>query len=161
MAAYRQAWATLVHAVPALADLPVGDPWTKLDEASMASWRDAWTSGVRAGAAYENLRQAVLAPSRVCGTCDGFGLVRGGSPDETPASSRRARPVVGLGPSPRWRLSSPNRLQHGHAKGDRNRLVRTIASVRYNRYHSCQPPLRHSPQGHGPPPPCEGGGGLF
>ncbi len=97
MAAYRQARATMVQAVPVLADLPVSHPWTKVDEAAMALWCDAWTAGVRAGAAYEQLRQAVLGPTRVCGACDGFGIAGKGAPDVHADAYERCRACGGVG----------------------------------------------------------------
>ncbi|MDP9356562.1 MAG: hypothetical protein M3R02_14995 [Chloroflexota bacterium] len=97
MATYRQARATMVQEMPALADLPVSHPWTQLDEASMSLWCDAWTAGVRAGAAYEHLRQAVLGPTRICGICDGFGVVGNGAPDAHANEYERCRACGGIG----------------------------------------------------------------
>ena len=77
-AAYRQARAAVYAAMPFLRDLPFDHPWHKLDEAAYAWATVAGMRGIAAGAKYEQLRQALVGPRRLCGRCDGLGALAGG-----------------------------------------------------------------------------------
>lgn len=79
-AAYVQARAALVRAYPAFATAGVGHPFTRLDEAAF-SWRvGAYLDGLRAGAAYEHFRLALVGTQQVCLTCHGLGTIVPGAP---------------------------------------------------------------------------------
>jgi len=80
MAASKQAFDALFDAEPALRDVPYDHPVHKLDEAGLAQWVTAWMAGVRAGAADEHLRQAMVAPRMLCARCHGHGRLWAGRP---------------------------------------------------------------------------------
>lgn len=81
MAEYKQALLRVEDAFGVLPrDLPFGHPLQDLDEAALAMWCVAWMAGVRAGAAYEHLRLAMIAPVETCRGCHGHGRTWGGSP---------------------------------------------------------------------------------
>ena len=75
--AYKQALDRLLDLHPALRDeRGFGCPVSRLDEAAMGMWVMSWMAGVRAGAAYEHLRLALMEPLSVC-RCNGHGHLRG------------------------------------------------------------------------------------
>lgn len=80
MADYKQAFDALFDAEPALRDVPLDHPVHRLDEAGLAMWVTAWMAGVRAGAAYEHLRQAMVTPRHICERCHGHGRLWEGGP---------------------------------------------------------------------------------
>lgn len=81
MAAYKQMYnAALAALGVSLADLPFDHPVVKLDEEALGLWVHAWMAGVRAGAASEHLRLALVTPQRVCPECHGHGRFWAGSP---------------------------------------------------------------------------------
>ncbi len=73
VAAYLQARAAMVQALPLLADLPSHHPWHLLDEVAFAWAGRCYMKGVAAGAAYEQLRRTLVGPTRSCPTCFGHG----------------------------------------------------------------------------------------
>lgn len=82
MARYKQAYDALLDAVPPALD---GDEAIEralqdLDESALALWSAAWMAGVRAGAAYEHLRLALIVPATVCEGCHGHGRTWNGRP---------------------------------------------------------------------------------
>ena len=79
MAAYKQALAALYRDLPILRSVPHDHPINRLDEAALSAWSAAFAQGVRAGAAAEHLRLALLGGSRECRRCQGHGAVWGGS----------------------------------------------------------------------------------
>lgn len=80
MAEYKRVYNALLNALPALRDAPFDHPVYKLDEAAMGVWVGSWMAGVRAGAAYEHLRQAMVTPRMGCPRCHGNGTLWGGTP---------------------------------------------------------------------------------
>lgn len=81
MALYKQAVAAMVDLYPELRDPPSLDhPFNRIDEAAMAMWVVSWMAGVRAGAAYEHLRLALVAPRQQCRRCHGHGRLWAGTP---------------------------------------------------------------------------------
>ena len=96
MAGYKQAREAMVDAMPLLDDLPADHPWVEMDEAALGLASHAWMAGVRAGAAYEHLRLALLSPTRVCRRCEGAGPLRLDRGDHYPhGGPRRACPDCG------------------------------------------------------------------
>ena len=82
MAAYKQALNALIDQYPEMVDPPGYDhPITRLDETALNMWCAAWMGGVRAGAAYEHLRLAMVTPRQVCTRCHAQGRLWGGRPD--------------------------------------------------------------------------------
>ncbi len=79
LAAYYQARAALLRDVPILADLPFDHPWHAMDTAALNMASGAWMAGVRAGAKYENLRTALVGPTRICRRCQGIGSLAAGA----------------------------------------------------------------------------------
>ncbi len=73
VAAYVQARAAVLRDLPLLASLPYDHPWHKLDEAAFNWAGAAYMKGVAAGSAYENLRRALVGPTRSCPRCFGVG----------------------------------------------------------------------------------------
>ena len=82
MAAYKQAHLGLLDLAPGLLGdgTPGGDALNAMDEAALALWCGAWMAGVRAGAAYEHLRLAMIAQTSVCDRCHGGGRLWSGTP---------------------------------------------------------------------------------
>lgn len=74
---YKRARLELVTLLPELGDVPGDHPFIRLDEAVYAIWGDAWFEGLRAGAAFENLRRELLGAQQSCIACDGLGVVDG------------------------------------------------------------------------------------
>jgi hypothetical protein len=68
----RQRLAALVPSVPLLGDLD--NPWWKVDEAVTALTMESFEAGIRAGAAAEHLRLALVGPARDCRACEGRGF---------------------------------------------------------------------------------------
>ena len=84
MAEYKQAVNALIDRYPELREQE-GEPpesrlLTRLDEAAITMWTLSWMAGVRAGAAYEHLRLAMVTPRRLCPACHGEGRLWGGKP---------------------------------------------------------------------------------
>ncbi len=73
MAEYKQAREAVLTSLPLLRDVRSDHPWHKMDEAALGMWITAWAAGIRAGAAYENLRLALVGPRRLCRACHGIG----------------------------------------------------------------------------------------
>ena len=69
-AEYVQARAAVLRQVPILEGLSA---WHDMDEASFGWSCRAYMEGVAAGAAYENLRRALVGPVRGCARCWGVG----------------------------------------------------------------------------------------
>src|SRR4051812_35941429 len=61
-ARYHRARHAMAREVPALHEARNGHPWHETDEAALALWHEAFAAGLRAGAAYENLRLALIGP---------------------------------------------------------------------------------------------------
>lgn len=81
MAAYKQTYNAALDALGVrVAGLPFDHPIVKLDEAALGLWCAAWMAGVRAGAASEHLRLALVTPRRTCRRCHGNGRLWGGTP---------------------------------------------------------------------------------
>jgi len=81
MAEYKQLHNRALDAFGVLnRDLPFDHPLVALDEAALGMWCVAWMAGVRAGAAYEHLRLAMVMPTQTCRRCHGQGRTWGGSP---------------------------------------------------------------------------------
>jgi len=82
MATYKQAHLALIDLAPGLLGYgtPGGNALDAMDEAALALWSAAWMAGVRAGSAYEHLRQALVPPTSVCAACHGHGVTWGGTP---------------------------------------------------------------------------------
>ena len=80
VAAYHQALDALFRELPILRSVPSDHPIHRLDEAALAMWSVAWMAGVRAGAAYEHLRLALVTPRQTCRRCHGHGRLWGGEP---------------------------------------------------------------------------------
>ena len=74
---YKRARLALVTLLPELGDVPSDHPFIRLDEAVYAIWGDVWFEGIRAGAAFENLRRELLGAQQSCIACDGLGVVDG------------------------------------------------------------------------------------
>jgi len=110
MADYTQHRDAMIDAMPILDALPFDHPWAKMDEAALSMWSMAWMAGVRAGAAYEHLRLALLTPIRVCPTCHGHGALWDGSPFRHRGGERAVCPDCGgrgTGPTPAPTLPLP------------------------------------------------------
>ena len=80
MAAYKQALDALIDRYPELRAARADHPLTLLDEAALSMWSRAWMAGIRAGAAYEHLRLALVTPRMGCPRCHSHGKLWGGSP---------------------------------------------------------------------------------
>jgi len=76
-AEYTRARFDLIQLMPELEHqkIPCDHPFIKMDEMMWAICHAAYWEGIRAGAAYEHLRQAIVAPTHVCPRCDGLGLL--------------------------------------------------------------------------------------
>ncbi|MDP9357780.1 MAG: twin-arginine translocation signal domain-containing protein [Chloroflexota bacterium] len=75
LAAYKQLRGALLRELPILDGMPANHPWHLMDEAALGMATQAWMAGVRAGAAYENLRRALVGPTRSCSACWVIGSV--------------------------------------------------------------------------------------
>jgi len=84
MALYKQMRAKMLREFPELLHVPADHPWVTLDETALALWCASWMAGVRAGAAYENLRQALVGPRHVCRGCWGVGSIGPREPNHDP-----------------------------------------------------------------------------
>ncbi len=104
MAAYKQALNDLIDRYPELRDPPGHDhPITRLDETALSMWCAAWMGGIRAGAAYEHLRLAMVTPRQVCTRCDAEGRLWGGSPyrlDDNGSNEQTCPDCAGRGTVP-------------------------------------------------------------
>ncbi len=79
LAAYYQARAGVLQELPVLAGVGFDHPWCEMDAAAIGMACRAWMAGVRAGACYEQLRQALVGPRRVCRRCQGIGSLAMGA----------------------------------------------------------------------------------
>lgn len=82
-AEYKQAMNRLIDLNPALLDPEMqddtlGHPLAQMDEAAVNLWGAAWGAGLRAGVAYEHLRQAKSFPVMTCPKCHGGGMLWNG-----------------------------------------------------------------------------------
>lgn len=72
-AAYVQARAGLLRALPILNDVGHKHPYNEMDEAVYALANECYFKGLADGAAYEHLRATLTGATRVCVMCDGIG----------------------------------------------------------------------------------------
>ena len=72
-AAYQRHRAAMVRWLPILGDIPGITPFSEMDEA-VYDWADeSYLCGLRNGAAFEQLRRALVGPMRMCPRCSGVG----------------------------------------------------------------------------------------
>ncbi len=106
MAAYRQARDIVIDHHRDLDDHRSGEAglaFSKMDEAAKVMWCVAWMAGVHAGAAYEHLRLAMVAPRQTCKACHSQGRLWGGRPfrdNALPETPCQACGGVGTVPTP-------------------------------------------------------------
>ncbi len=103
MARYQRSRLAVVDLAPGLLGdhTPGGDALDALDEAAMDLWTGGWMAGIRAGAAYEHLRMAMLAPTSVCDRCHGGGRLWDGAPCRSPGGAETDCPAcAGAGTVP-------------------------------------------------------------
>ncbi|MCA9878572.1 MAG: hypothetical protein KC442_12345 [Thermomicrobiales bacterium] len=72
-AAYKQALGAVIDLAPEILGHPGPTPVAAMDEAVLALVCASWEAGVRVGAQMEMLRQALLAPTAICPSCNGHG----------------------------------------------------------------------------------------
>ncbi len=97
LATYVQARAAVLRDLPILAALPCDHSWHKVDEAAFAWAGAAYMKGVAAGAAYENLRRALVGPTRPCPTCFGVGRVDEDGKRAMTGGGATCAPCAGIG----------------------------------------------------------------
>ena len=95
VAAYERAEAALLTAEPALRFAPHAHPWHGLHDAAWGLAWALWAAGLRAGAASEHLRSALVGPRRLCARCHGGGVLWGGQPYATAAGDPAPCPGCG------------------------------------------------------------------
>ena len=76
-AAYVKARFELIQLFPEFAEknLPIDHPFIRMDECMWWIANESYSEGIRAGAAYESLRRAIVAPTQMCRRCEGLGLL--------------------------------------------------------------------------------------
>lgn len=73
-AAYVQARKAVLRAEPQIKAAGFHHPWSKFEDASMNLMMAGYHSGLRHGAAFENLRRTVIGDLSQCRTCWGVGI---------------------------------------------------------------------------------------
>lgn len=74
MSEYKKARLELLRLYPALSNAGCNHPFILMDEATYGVLSVAYMEAVRAGAAYEGLRRALIEPTTGCVACDGLSV---------------------------------------------------------------------------------------